>query len=122
MGAVTEVIDTGTDIVGGAVNAISDAGSAVDDFVNQEIPGGWATVGLAAGAATGLIPTPSVESSTGGLLGGGGAEGALTGYEGLGSGLGGGDLYQTLGTGAGAGLADCLLFNFYLTKQTVVRA
>ena len=99
MGAVTEVIDTGTDIVGGAVDAISDAGSAVDDFVNQEIPGGWATVGLAAGAATGLIPTPSMESTTGGLLGGGG-EGALTGYEGLGGGLGGGEYYASLGAGA----------------------
>lgn len=41
MGAVNEVIDTATDIV-------SDAGSTVDDFVNDEIPGGWGTVAVIA--------------------------------------------------------------------------
>lgn len=49
MGGVKEVVnDIGS--------AISDAGSDLDDFVNEEIPGGWYTVGAVAGA-TALAPT-----------------------------------------------------------------
>lgn len=36
-------------IVQPSVNAIKDVGSDVDDFVNEEIPGGWYTVGAVAG-------------------------------------------------------------------------
>lgn len=74
MGAATEVIDTATDVVGGAVNAVSDLGSSVDDFVNNEIPGGWATVGIAAGVAAGpdFFGAGAAETAgaEGGLLGG----------------------------------------------------
>jgi hypothetical protein len=71
MGAVTTVIDTATDVVGGAVDAVSNLGSQVDDFVNDEIPGGWATVGLAAGVAAGPDLFAAAPTGTeGGLLGG----------------------------------------------------
>ena len=44
MGGVKEVVsDIGS--------AISDVGSDLDDFVNEEIPGGWYTVGAVAGGA-----------------------------------------------------------------------
>lgn len=46
--AVGGVVDAAGDVVGGAVDAVSDVGSSIDDFVNEEIPGGWITVGAAA--------------------------------------------------------------------------
>lgn len=71
MGAATTVIDTTTDVVGGAVDAVSDLGGSVDDFVNNEIPGGWATVGIAAGVAAGPdLFAAAPTGAEGGLLGG----------------------------------------------------
>jgi len=70
-GPVSSAVETVSDVVGGAVKSVGDIGSQVDDFVNEEIPGGWATVGIAAGVTAGpdlfaAAPT-GVE---GGLLGG----------------------------------------------------
>ena len=48
-GAVENVGNAIGDVVEGTVDAISDAGSSIDDFVNEEIPGGWYTVGAVAG-------------------------------------------------------------------------
>lgn len=44
MGAVSSVVDTVADAVSGVVEAVGDVGSDIDDFVNDEIPGGWATI------------------------------------------------------------------------------
>lgn len=60
------VVDAAGDVVQGTFDVVNDAGSSVDDFVNNEIPGGWVTVGLAAGAA----------GAFDGLLGGEAAAGA----------------------------------------------
>lgn len=48
MGGVVETIGN---VVEDTVDAISDVGSEIDDFVNEEIPGGWYTVGAAAGGS-----------------------------------------------------------------------
>lgn len=50
------------------IDPIKEVGRDVDDFVNEEIPGGWLTVGAATGA--GLLGS--------GALGGAAAEGAAT--------------------------------------------
>ena len=44
MGAVSSVVDTVSDVVGGAIDIVSDVGSAIDDAVNDVVPGGWVTV------------------------------------------------------------------------------
>jgi hypothetical protein len=130
MGAVTTVIDTATDVVGGAVDAVSDLGSSVDDFVNNEIPGGWATVGIAAGVAAGPdLFAAAPTGAEGGLLGGAAEQaaaadlagglipeyGTLAGYtatpglEGFAAGIGGaatgGALSDAAAGAAGAGAA-----------------
>jgi len=67
-------VESAGDVVGGALDTVSDVGSQVDDFVNEEIPGGWATVGIAAGVAAGpdLFGAGAAEAAgaEGGLLGG----------------------------------------------------
>ena len=45
------VVDIVGDVVGGAVDVVRDVGRDIDDFVNDEIPGGWITV---AGVGTGM--------------------------------------------------------------------
>lgn len=40
-GFVEDVVGGIGDLVGGAVDAVSELGSSVDDFVNEAIPGGW---------------------------------------------------------------------------------
>lgn len=66
MGAVSSAVEFVGDVVGGAMdavdnvvddvsNVVSDVGSQVDDFVNEEIPGGWITVGLAGAGAAGAF-------------------------------------------------------------------
>lgn len=45
---------------------LSDAGSAIDDFVNEEIPGGWVTVAAVTTAATGLPTLPGSETAAAG--------------------------------------------------------
>jgi hypothetical protein len=73
-GPVSSAVETVSDVVGGAVESVGDIGSQVDDFVNEEIPGGWATVGIAAGVAAGpdLFGVGAAEAAgaEGGLLGG----------------------------------------------------
>jgi len=73
-GPVSSAVETVSDVVGGAVESVGDIGSQVDDFVNEEIPGGWATVGIAAGVAAGpdLFGAGAAEAAgaEGGLLGG----------------------------------------------------
>lgn len=84
MGAVSSVVDTVSDvasgigdIASGAIEGVGNIGSQVDDFVNSEIPGGWATV-AAITAATAGIPVPGAETSGSGLISGA-AEGAFPG-------------------------------------------
>ena len=48
MGAVSSVVNAVSDVVGGAVDVVKDVGSAIDDAVNDVVPGGWVTVGAAA--------------------------------------------------------------------------
>ena len=48
MGAVSSVVDAVGDVVGGAVDVVKDAGSFIDDAVNDVVPGGWITVGAIA--------------------------------------------------------------------------
>ncbi len=48
-GAVNTVTDAIADVVEPVIDTVKDVGSDVDDFVNEEIPGGWYTVGAVAG-------------------------------------------------------------------------
>lgn len=41
---VSDVLDFAGDVVSGAVDIVRDVGRDIDDFVNDEIPGGWITV------------------------------------------------------------------------------
>lgn len=61
--AVDDVVEGVGDVVNGVVDTVSDVGSQVDDFVNEEIPGGWITVGVAAGAAGAFDGLLGAESS-----------------------------------------------------------
>ena len=65
---------------------LSDAGSAIDDFVNEEIPGGWVTVGAAAAiaAAPQVLSTASFAPEATAAAGGGAAELASVGATGYG--------------------------------------
>jgi hypothetical protein len=79
VGSVTDIVDdvVGTvgDVVNGAVDAVGDLGKSVDGFVNDNIPGGWATVGIAAGVYFG----PEMLAAEGGMGGGVGATSTTTG-------------------------------------------
>ncbi len=61
MGGVVSVVTDdilGIDDNGGIVGSVSEAGADLDDFVNEEIPGGWTTVAVVAGGtalATGAL-------------------------------------------------------------------
>jgi hypothetical protein len=85
--AVSNVVSAVTKPVEKVVSAVSNVAAKVDDVVNKEIPGGWATVGAVAGGAA--------------LLGGAGA-GAGAGTA-TGAGVSGGLMGSTLPAGAGAG-------------------
>ena len=118
--AITDPISSviGTDgggggILGGLADidpgpAIGSGLAEVDDFVNDEIPGGWATVGAAAvAAATGYVD-PSLFAAEAGAVGAGAAGGTAAGT-GLtaGAGASGGLLASggTVGALGGAGTA-----------------
>lgn len=76
------------------IDPIKDVGSDIDDFVNEEIPGGWLTVGAATGA--GLLGS--------GALGGAAAEGAAaTGAAEAAAATGAAGGGASLGTGLTAG-------------------
>jgi len=64
------------DAVSGVTGAVSDAGSQFDDFVNEEVPGGWATVALAAAGAYYAPEIGAYISSDGAVLGATEAEAA----------------------------------------------
>jgi hypothetical protein len=53
-------------IISPVVNEVSKAGSSVDDFVNEEIPGGWALPIIAVAAANGVPIDPSAAGAGGG--------------------------------------------------------
>ncbi len=113
-GILGAVEDVGQSIGSGLASidpgpAIGSGLAEVDDFVNDEIPGGWATVGAAAvAAATGYVD-PSLLAAEAGAAGTAGAAGGTAAGTGLtaGAGASGGLLASggTVGSLAGAGSA-----------------
>lgn len=81
-GAVENIGNAIGDVVEGTVDAISDAGSSIDDFVNEEIPGGWYTVGAAAGGAA-LASSAGAAGATGAAGGAAGGTGLTAGAAGV---------------------------------------
>jgi hypothetical protein len=100
------------DVVGGAVDIVKDVGSGINDFVKEEVPGGWATVGLAAGGAAlasgaggaaAAAPAGGAAGGTGLTVGAGGITGITPGAAGV-TGITAGSstaLGGTLGAGLG---------------------
>jgi hypothetical protein len=84
-GAVENVGNAIGDVVEGTVDAISDAGSSIDDFVNEEIPGGWYTVGAVAGGAAlaNAGAAAGASGAAGGAAGGTGLTAGAAGVTGL---------------------------------------
>jgi hypothetical protein len=75
---VGDVVSGVGDVLDGAVEIVSDAGSSIDDFVNEEIPGGWGTVAAVAGGAalaSGAIGGGTAAAGTGAGTAGGIATG-----------------------------------------------
>lgn len=62
---VGDVVGGVGDVVGDVVDVVKDAGSWIDDKVNEEIPGGWYTIAAVTGATMGGLPTTGLESSAG---------------------------------------------------------
>lgn len=95
---VGDVVSGVGDVVGDVVEAVGDAGSWIDDKVNEEIPGGWYTVGAVTGATMGLPTDLGLsEAATAGATEAGSGFGlnpASTGGFGLGT--------STAGTGINA--------------------
>lgn len=69
VGVVEDVVDFTGDVVEGAVEAVQDVGRDIDDFVNEEIPGGWVTVAAVAGATMGVPVPPGSETAAAGSAG-----------------------------------------------------
>jgi hypothetical protein len=91
-------VDFVGDVVGGAVDIVRDVGRDIDDFVNEEVPGGWATVGVAAGGAY-------LYSGAGAATAGAAEAAAAGATAGTGAGLSaGGSAAAGLGGSAGTGL------------------
>lgn len=71
-GAVDSVVDFAEDVVDDVgdfvqdeiIDPISDAGSDIDDFINEEIPGGWGTVAAVVIATTTGIPVEFGSATT----------------------------------------------------------
>jgi hypothetical protein len=92
-------------VISPVVNEVSNAGSSVDDFVNEEIPGGWALPAIATAAYFGVPVDPSAAGA------GGGGGGMFSGLSELfGSGmpelLGEAGGYGAGGGGAFSGLSE----------------
>jgi hypothetical protein len=104
-GAVESVGDFIQDEI---IDPVKEVGRDVDDFVNEEIPGGWYTVGAAAGGAylyggAGAATAGAAEAGTAGATAG--TAGATAGTAGTGAGLSaGGSTAAGLGGSAGTGL------------------
>lgn len=104
MGAVSSVVDTVSDVVGGAIDVVKDAGSFIDDAVNDVVPGGWVTVGAAALGAGALGALEGAAAETGlATLG----ESVLPAAEAFGT--GGGALATDAALAAGAGASGTAL-------------
>lgn len=105
-------VDIVGDVVGGAVDVVSDIGAGIDDFVREEIPGGWTTVAivgggaaLASGAGAGAAaaaPAGGAAGGTGLTIGAGGITGLTPGAAGV-TGITAGSS-TALGGALGAGL------------------
>jgi len=106
-------VDFVGDVVGGAVDVVRDVGRDIDDFVNDEIPGGWVTVaavgtgmylsGAETAAAAGAAETAGAAAAAEAAAAGGAAGGVSGGTGLLASSTGTG----FTATGAGApGLAS----------------
>jgi hypothetical protein len=80
---VEDVVDFTGDVVGGAVDIVQDIGRDVDDFVNEEIPGGWVTVAAVAGLTMGAPLPPGSETAAAGSAGAGTAMGTAGAAEAL---------------------------------------
>jgi len=104
MGAVSNIVSGVGDLVGGAVDIVKDAGSWIDDKVNEEIPGGWVTVAAAAtgyGLSTGAIGGGTAATSGTNFLG---SQALGTGAGGMGVGTGATGFGINAGAAAGSGL------------------
>ena len=66
-GGVSSVVDTFTGVIDDAVSSVSDTLASVDDTVNQEIPGGWATVAAVAGGAALAAAAPAAATGSAAL-------------------------------------------------------
>jgi hypothetical protein len=101
----------GGGIVGGIVDTISNTLSPVDKFVNDNIPGGWYTVGaaaLTAGALSGAgAGAGAASGTTAGAAGGTAAGTGITGGAGASGGLlaSGGTVGSLAGAGSASGIA-----------------
>jgi hypothetical protein len=82
------------------VNTVKDAGSQFDDFVNEEIPGGWALPAIAAAAYFGMPVDPSMGAGAGA---GGASSGSM--FSGLGE-LFGSGMPELLGEAGGYGFTS----------------
>lgn len=121
-GAVSEVVDTVGDIGQGAIDIVSDAGSSIDDTVNEVIPGGWTTAALltagyyyapeigayinASGSTVpvgGAVAAPAESSFLSGMAAENAISGAGVAGTGISSGVatGGGGLSSILGSSGG---------------------
>lgn len=68
MGAVSSVVNTVADSVSGAVEAVGDVGSSIDDAVNDVVPGGWATVASFAVPGSGAVIAAAKTLDEGGSI------------------------------------------------------
>lgn len=112
-----KIIDVVKDAVEDTVDFVKDVGRDIDDFVNEEIPGGWATAAAVAGGTYYLTNAAGASTAAGGGVGGVSGGTGLASQVGTTGGLAGGVqggtglLYGTpaagfTATGAGApGLA-----------------
>lgn len=102
-GAVGGFLDdvVGIDDSGGIVGSVSDAGADLDDFVNEEIPGGWTTVAVVAGGTA--LASGALGGATAGTAAGAGTAGGVAGGTGLTIGAGGATGLTAGTTAAGIG-------------------
>ena len=83
-GAGEVVSDIGNAVQDVIIDPILDAGRDIDDFVNEEIPGGWGTVATVAIIATTGVPA-DFGSSAAGAAGAAEAGSTIAGIEGFGA-------------------------------------
>ena len=75
--AISGAVNFVGDVVEGTVEGIRDVGRDVDDFVNEEIPGGWGTVAAATALTFGVPVPPGSETAAAGSAGAAGAGTAM---------------------------------------------